>query len=67
MKQPYNQYTPPPHPNWTGRAFRTSQEAYGNQIHFAETRNTTTRWEVAIYVVCVFALAVVAVVLMGES
>lgn len=66
-KQPFDQHTPPPHPNWTGRSYRTSQEAYGCQLQFSESRKSVTRWDVAIYVVCVFALAVVALILKGEA
>lgn len=65
-KQPFDQHTPPPHPNWTGRSYRTSQEAFGSQLHFARDRQAVTWREVAIYVVCVFALAVVALILKGE-
>lgn len=65
--KPFTQHVPPHHPNWTGRAHRTLEEAFGASRPLAERRPYATRLEVAIYVVCLFALAVVAAILVGES
>ena len=65
--KPSTQHVPPHHPNWTGRAHRTLEEAFGAPVPLAERRPYATRLEVAIYVVCLFALAVVAAILVGES
>lgn len=64
--KPFTQHVPPNHPNWTGRSYRTSHEAYGGQLRFPRERPRVDRWDVAIYVMCLFALAVVFV-LLGES
>lgn len=66
-RKPFNQHTPPPHPNWTGRSYRTSREAYGGQLRFPRERPRIDRYEMAIYVICLFAMAVVGLVLLGES
>lgn len=65
--KPFTKHTPPHHPNWTGRTHRTLEEAFGAQVPLAERRPYSTRWEVAIYVVCLFAFAVVSAILVAES
>jgi len=66
-RKPFSKHVPPHHPNWTGRSYRTSHEAYGGQLHFPRERPRIDRWDMAIYVTCLFALAVVVFVLLGES
>lgn len=43
MMKPHTQYTPPNHPNWTGKTCRTTDEAFGCQRYYAAQQKAGRR------------------------
>lgn len=61
LKRPFNQHTPPPHPNWTGRAYRTTDEAFGCRRYYTpEPRPERRLWWLVAVAVMIVIVAVLA-------
>lgn len=65
IKRPFTQHTPPPHPNWTGKPYRTTDEAFGCRRYYTPEPTPERRapWLIAIAVMVV----VVAILVSPET